>query len=237
MGYFPEDCYHMNTKDELLFAVKAAQHSLPPNANSGVIDILAFLEGMAQFLDKDTILEMKCRNCDNYAPSFFPIDKDFEVVDSHEYCHTKKQPFHHMTLFTIARCLDYSEDSQKEVLKFAEDIVDEELRPALEDRKLYDRHIFASYDVEYNVDTDNDKACIELGHKANGSFEGSGIKLYLLRRLDPGWGGASKEINEGIQYDRQVVVVSASHQMRRWMGLDDVLGSIAKKRKMDIVYL
>lgn len=227
----------MNTKDELLFAVKAAQHSLPPNANSGVGDILAFLEGMARFLDKDTILKMKCQNCDNYASSFFPIGKDFEVVDSHEYCHAKKQPFHHMTLFTIARCLEYSEDSQKELLKLAWNVVDENLRPALEDHKLYDRHIFASYDVEYHVEPDNDKACIELGHKANGRFEGSGIKLYILSRLDPGWGAASKEINERIQYDRQVVVVSASHQMRRWMGLDDVLGNIAKKRKMDIVYL
>jgi hypothetical protein len=223
-------------KDELLFAARAAHQSLSANTNSSITEILAFLEGMAQFLDKKTIIDMKCKKCDHYAPSFFPIENDFDVVDSHEFCHEKKQPLHHLTLFTIAKCMKYSEESKQELLKLADAIVKEHLQPYLEDKKLYDPREFTSYDLEFDVKPSCGMVCIEFGHSGNGKFVGGDIKLYLLKRLDPGLGDKTKKIIEKFQKNKPIIVVNASQKMRRSMDLDDVLENIAKKRDMDLVY-
>jgi hypothetical protein len=54
--------------------------------------------------------------------------------------------------------------------------------------------------------------------------------------LDPGFGAASQKIAEAIK-SGPVMIVEASLQTRRPLDIDYVLEWIAKKRKMDIVYL
>lgn len=102
-----------DNQGELLFAVKAAQQSLPEGVSPQMGEILAFIEGMAPFLKKETLIQIKCSSCDNYAPSFFPSEDDFSVVEPRAFCHAKKQPHHHLNLFTIAKCLEHSKEAQK----------------------------------------------------------------------------------------------------------------------------
>ncbi len=226
-----------DNQGELLFAVKAAQQSLPEGVSPQMGEILAFIEGMAPFLNKDTLIQIKCSSCDNYAPSFFPGESDFGVVEPRAYCHAKKQPHHHLNLFTIAKCPEHSKEAQKRLLELAESVVEEDLRPALADKKLYDRNAFASYDVDYRIIRDRSMVCIEFGHEDNGDFVESGIKICILRRLDPGFGEDAAKIKAVHKYGRPVMVVMAARQIRRQMGIDEVLEGIAEKREMDIAYL
>jgi len=227
-----------DSRDELLFAVKAAEHSLPDGTKSNIGEILAFIKGMAPFLDKETIIQIKCRSCDNYASCFFPVEGDFEVVEPHDYCHAKKQPLHRLSLFTIAKCMDYSGDAQEKLTDLASIMVEEDLRPCLADKKLYDRNFFASYDVDYLIMQEPGSVCIDFGHKGDDDkFVKSGIKLCLLRRLDPGFGDQTSSIKAVQKYGRTIMVVMAGRQIRRQMGVDGILERIAEKRNMDIVYL
>lgn len=238
-----DDTEEENGKDveenqgELHFAVKAAQQSLPEGVSPQMGEILAFIEGMAPFLKKDTLIQIKCSSCDSYAPSFFPGEGDFGVVEPRAYCHAKKQPHHHLNLFTIAKCPEHSKEAQKRLLELAESVVEEDLRPALADKKLYDRNAFASYDVDYRIIRDRSIVCIEFGHVDNGDFVESGIKICIMRRLDPGFGEDAAKIKAVHKYGRPVMVVMAARQIRRQMGIDDVLEGIAEKREMDIAYL
>ncbi|HPJ30914.1 MAG TPA: hypothetical protein PLZ42_05930 [Methanothrix sp.] len=222
---------------ELLFAVKAAQQSLPAGASPQIAEILAFVEGMAPFLKKDTLIQLKCYSCDNYAPSFFPVDDDVSIVEPRAYCHAKKQPHHHLNLFTIAKCPEHSREAQRELSKLAKSVVEEDLRPALADKKLYDRNAFASYDVDYRIIPERSMVCIEFGHDDDGDFVESGIKICILRRLDPGFGEGAAKIKAVHKYGRPVMVVMAARQIRRQMGIDEVFEGIAEKREMDIAYL
>gem|GEM_PF-178182 len=226
-----------DSRDELLFAVKAAKQSLPEGTNSNIGEILAFIEGMAPFLDKDTIIRIKCACCDNYAPCFFPVDGDFEVVEPHEYCHNKKVPLHRLSLFTIAKCMEYSKKARDEILDMANAVVEEDLRPALADKKLYDRNFFASYDVDYLIKPKPGMACIEFGHSDDGRFVENGIKICILRRLDPGFGEQTSSIKAVQKYGRTTMVVMTGRQIRRQMGIDQIFEKIAKERDMDIVHL
>ena len=79
--------------------------------------------------------------------------------------------------------------------------------------------------------------CIQLGHQTEEGFACGDIALYILRRLDPGFGAeASQKISEAMKGD-SIMVVKSSLQTRRQLDIDYVLEWIAKKRKMDIVYL
>ncbi|MHC1631437.1 MAG: hypothetical protein ACXQT4_03975 [Methanotrichaceae archaeon] len=224
-------------KDELRFAIKAAEQSLPKGTNYHIGEILAFLEGMAPFLDKDNIVRLKCHNCDNYATSFFPVEGDFEVVTEHEYCHAKKQTLQHLSFFTIAKCMEYSKNTQKELLDLANTIVEKDLCSTLADKRLYDRNFFASYDVKFLIKPQIDKVCIEFGHKTNGDFVESGIRLCLLRRLDPGFGEQTLKIKAAQKHGKVIMVAMVGRQIRRQMGIDGILDKIAEKYDMDIVYL
>jgi hypothetical protein len=226
-----------DNQGELLFAVKAAQQSLPEGVSPQMGEILAFIEGMAPFLKKDTLIQIKCSSCDNYAPSFFPSEDDFSVVEPRDYCHAKKQPHHHLNLFTIAKCLEHSKEAQKRLLELANSVVEEDLRPALADKKLYDRNAFASYDVDYRIILERSMVCIEFGHDDEGDFIESGIEICILRRLDPGFGEDAAKIKAVHKYGRPVMVVMAARQIRRQMGIDEILEGIAEKREMDIAYL
>ena len=226
-----------DSQRELLFAVKAAEQSLPEGTSPTIWEVLAFVEGMAPFLDKETLIQLKCDSCDNYARSFFSGEGEFGVVVPRAYCHAKKQPLHHLSLFTIAKCPDHSQDDQRELFELAESVVAEDLRPALANKKLYDRNAFASYDVDYRIIQKRSMVCIEFGHDDDGNFVESGIKICILRRLDPGFGEDSAKIKAVQTYGRPVMVVMAARQIRRQMDIDEVFERIAEKREMDIVYL
>ena len=45
--------------NELVFAVKAVERSLPKGTNHHIGELLAFLVGMAPFLDRDTLIDLK----------------------------------------------------------------------------------------------------------------------------------------------------------------------------------
>ncbi|UEC43298.1 MAG: hypothetical protein METHAR1v1_1260010 [Methanothrix sp.] len=224
-------------QDELLFAVKAAEQSLPTGFSHDVGEILGFVEGMAPFLNKETLIQIKCSRCDNFSPSFFPGEGEYGVVESRPYCHAKEQPLHHLNLFTIAKCAEYSREAQTILTEMAASLVEEDLRPALAGKKLYDRNAFASYDVDYRTILEGGRVCIEFGHQVEGGFIESGITVCILSRIDPGLGEDSAKIKAVQTYGRPVMVVLASRQVRRQMDIDEVLIGIAEKRGMDIVFL
>lgn len=227
----------MENKNELLLAVKEAKKNLREGIDFRAADMLSAFEGIAPFLDRETVMNMKCRGCDSYAKSFFPLSNDFYAVESQEYCHCKKLSHKNLSILKIVACENYSQEAQNELLGTATLMLEEDLKPAFAERKLYDRNSFANYSVDFQITPDADKVCIELGHKLKGQFEQGGIQLYLLRRLDPGFGPeASLKISSAIK-ERFIIVVEASIQTRRMLDIDYVLEWIAQKRKMDIVYL
>jgi hypothetical protein len=91
--------------------------------------------------------------------------------------------------------------------------------------------------VAFRLQSSPGKVCIELGHRTDEGFACSDIKLYILRRLDPGFGAvATQKISEAMK-GSPIMVVQSSLQTRRQLDIDYVLEWIAEKRKMDIVYL
>ncbi|OPY53867.1 MAG: hypothetical protein A4E48_00487 [Methanosaeta sp. PtaU1.Bin060] len=226
----------MDNKNEILFAVREVRRNLKDTEDFRVADILAVFEGIAPFLDKGTVISIKCKGCDNYAQSFFPLKHDFVAVDKSEYCHAKEASLKNISALKLAGCPEYSSSSQEELFALANTILEEDLRPAFAERKLYDRSKFASYSVSFCLEKSNGNVCIEFGRMTKEGFLGGDIKLYLVRRLDPGFGAASQKIADAIK-SGPVMVVDASLQTRRPLDIDYVLEWIAKKRKMDIVYL
>ncbi len=226
----------MDNKNELLFAVREARKNLRDTEDFRVADALAVFEGIAPFLDKETIMKMKCRGCDNYALASFPLSHDFLAVDKSEYCHAKDASLKNLSALKLAGCPEYSRSAQEELFALANTILEEDLRPAFAERKLYDRSKFASYRVAFRLEKSNGNVCIEFGRMTKEGFVSGEIKLFILRRLDPGFGAASQKIAETISVG-PVMVVGGSLQTRRPLDIDYVLEWIAKKRKMDIVYL
>jgi len=224
-------------KNEILFAVREAKRALGVGADFRVADMLAVLEGIAPFLNKEAIIRMKCKSCDNYAPASFPLNNDFWAVDESEYCHAKEASLKNLTALKLASCTQYSQAAQKELESLAKAILEEDLRPAFSERKLYDRKEFASYSVAFRLQPGNGNVCIDFGHVTNEGFACCDLKLYLLNRLDPGFGAqASQKIAEALG-SGPVLAVKAGQQTRKLLDIDYVLEWIAKKRKMDIVYL
>lgn len=228
----------MENKNELLLAIKEAKKNLREGIDFRVADMLAAFEGIAPFLDRETVMNMKCRGCDSYAESFFPLSNDFHAVETEEYCHCKKLSHKNLSLLKIVACESYSQEGQAELLKMANTVLEEDLKPAFAERKLYDRNSFANYSVDFRIKSKAGRVCIGLGHSRKGQFEEGGIRLYLLRRLDPGFGPEpSEKISSAIVEERLMIVVEAGVQTRRMLDIDYVLEWIAQKRKMDIVYL
>jgi len=227
----------MDNRNEILFAVREARRNLREAADFRVADALSILEGIAPFLDKEVVIGMKCKSCDNYATASFPLSRDFWAVDDSEYCHAKDASLKNLTASKLAGCPQYSGQASSDLITLGTAIMEEDLRPAFQERKLYDRSKFASYSVAFRLQTSPEKVCIELGHRTNEGFACSDIKLYIIRRLDPGFGAvASQKISEAMK-SGPIIVVQSSLQTRRQLDIDYVLDWIAEKRKMDIVYL
>jgi hypothetical protein len=227
----------MDNRNEILFAVREARRNLGEGADFRVADALAILEGIAAFLDKQTVAGLKCKSCDNYATASFPLSRDYYAVDDAEYCHAKDVSIKNLTASKLASCSEYSRQASVDLINLGQAVMEEDLRPAFHERKLYDRSKFASYSVAFRLMPLPGGVCIELGHLTDGGFACSDIKLYLLRRLDPGLGAAaSQKISEAMK-GGLIMVVQSSLQTRRQLDIDYVLDWIAEKRKMDIVYL
>jgi hypothetical protein len=227
----------MDNRNEILFAVRDARKFLGEAADFRVADALAILEGIAPFLNKEVVIGVKCKSCDNYAAATFPLSRDFWAVDDSEYCHAKDASFKNLTTSKMTGCPQYSCLATQDLITLSTAIMEEDLRPAFQERKLYDRSKFASYSVAFRLQSTPGKVCIELGHRTDEGFACGGIKLYILRRLDPGFGAvASQKISEAMK-SNTIMVVQSSLQTRRQLDIDYVLEWIAEKRKMDIVYL
>jgi hypothetical protein len=227
----------MDNRNEILFAVREAKRNLGEGADFRVADALAILEGIAPFLNKEIVIGMKCKSCDNYASASFPLSRDFWAVDDSEYCHAKDASLKNLTASKLAGCPQYSCQASLDLITLGTAIMEEDLRPAFQERKLYDRSKFASYSVAFRLQSSPGKVCIELGHRTDEGFACSDIKLYILRRLDPGFGAvATQKISEAMK-GSPIMVVQSSLQTRRQLDIDYVLEWMAEKRKMDIVYL
>lgn len=227
----------MDNMNEILFAVRDAKRNLGEAADFRVADALAILEGIAPFLNKEIIIGMKCKSCDNYARASFPLSRDFWAVDDSEYCHARHASLKNLTASKLAGCTQYSCQASEDLINLGTAIMEEDLRPAFKERKLYDRSKFASYSVAFQLKSSPGKVCIELGHRTNEGFACSDMKLYILRRLDPGFEAvASQKISEAIK-SGPIMVVQSSLQTRKQLDIDYVLEWIVEKRKMDIVYL
>ncbi|MDD4651418.1 MAG: hypothetical protein PHQ34_04230 [Methanothrix sp.] len=227
----------MDNRNEILFAVREAKRNMGQAADFRVADALTILEGIAPFLNKENIIAMKCKNCDNYAKATFPLNRDFWAVDENEYCHAKNASLKNLTATKLAGCPQYSSQASQDLIALGTAIMEEDLRPAFQERKLYDRSKFASYTVAFRLQSLPGNVCIELGHRTDEGFACSDIRLYILRRLDPGFGAvASQKIAEAMK-SSPIIVVQSGQQTRRQLDIDYVLEWIAEKRKMDIVYL
>jgi hypothetical protein len=227
----------MDNKNEILFAVREAKRSLGDGADFRVADALDTLEGIAPFLDKDAVVKMKCRNCDNYASASFPLSHDFFMVDNSEHCHARDVSIKNLTALKLAGCKEFSRQEQEKMAALGNAIMEEELRPAFVERKLYDRCKFASYSVAFRLQSVPGNVCIEFGHKTDVGFACCDIQIYIVNRLDPGFGAEnSKKIAVALK-NGPAMLVKAGQQTRRQLDIDYLLEWIAKKRKMDIVYL
>jgi hypothetical protein len=222
--------------NELILAVREARRELQEGTKYKAEDILEMMEGLASFLDRETLIRMKCSSCDHHSLSSFSVPGDFTVVDGNEYCHARKISLPHLNVFKIAGCQEHSREAQSELADLATSVLEEDLRLAFEERKLYDRQQFTSHRAEFRIHQDAGRACIEFGHDVDGQFTSIDIKLYILRRLDPGLGPGTHKIAT-VMKDRPVLAVAASMQARRMADIDYILDWIAEKRKMDIVYL
>lgn len=227
----------MDNRNEILFAVRQARRNMGQAADFRVADALTILEGIAPFLNKENIIAMKCKNCDNYAAATFPLNRDFWAVDENEYCHAKDASLKNLTASKLAGCPQYSSQASHELIALGTAIMEEDLRPAFQERKLYDRSKFASYTVAFRLQSSPGNVCIELGHSTDDGFACSDIKLHILRRLDPGLGAVASQKIAEVMKSSPIIVVQSSQQTRRQLDIDYVLEWIAEKRKMDLVYL
>jgi len=227
----------MEKDNKLLTAIEDTKRCLKGHVDPCIADVLAAIGGIAPFLDKDTIIRIKCKGCDYYASSSFPILNDLCTVDSRDYCHANRLSLEILGTLKMAGCIKYSQKAQTDLECLANAILEEDLMPAFEDRKLYDKKRFASYKASFRMSQKPGNICIEFGYEADGTFTPSDLKLFIFRRLDPGFGPlASQKIADVIK-DRPILFVTADKQVRRQTDIDYIMEWIAKKRKMDIVYL
>lgn len=220
--------------DELMFMVKRLQSKNSSSAQ--IIDMLEILEGLAPFLDKTKVIELKCKNCDNYAPCFYPLEYDYDVIDTHAYCHRKGQPLHHLTFLSIAKCRDFSRKAQLELADLAKRLM-EELRHALRDRKIYDHNEFANYPIALELSQDSDIVTIQLGHQSeDGAFVMGDARVLLVRRPDPRLGNKASQIGRALHDSDLVILVEASRSAMKHLGLKDAVGKIGASHGLPVIY-
>lgn len=220
--------------DELMFMVRGLQNSNSSCAQ--IIDMLEILEGLAPFLDKNRVIEIKCKNCDSYAPCFFPLEDDYDVIDTHAYCHKKGQPLHHLTFLSIAKCRDFSRKAQTEMADLANMLM-EELRRALQGRKIYDHNEFANYPIAFELSHDSDRVTIQLGHiSEDGAFVMGDAQVHLVRRPDPRLGSKASQIGRALHESDLVILVEASRSAMKHLGLKDAVGKIATSHGIPVIY-
>jgi len=165
------------------------------------------------------------------------LSRDYSVVEDSEYCHAKELSLKNLTAIKLAECSQYSMLDQEHLMNLGRAILEEDLKPAFVERKVYDRAKFATYSLAFRILSQPGNVCIEFGHETNGGFACGDIKICLVRRLDPGFGAeASKKIVEAMR-SGPIMAVKSGLQTRRQMDIDYMLEWIAKKRKMDIVYI
>jgi hypothetical protein len=227
----------MEKGNELLTAVREIGKCLDGRMDQSISNALAAFEGIAHILDAKMVIESKCRGCDSYAPSSFPVSYDLEKVDNKEFCYARKQSLESVGILKLAGCRDRTIKAQEDLMHLARAIVEEDIAPAFAERKLYDEKLFANCKAAFRTSQTPGNVCIEIGHESKGGFMPSDIRIHLLRRLDPGFGpDASLRIAEAMD-GRPLLFVAANKKARRQMDIDYLLEWIAKKRKMDIVYL
>ena len=227
----------MDNKNEILIAVRDARRILGDCTDFRIAEVLVILEGIAPFLDREVVIGLKCKGCDNYASSSFPLSKDFWMVENSAHCHAKDVSLKNLTAIKLASCPQYSRAAQEELVNLGRAIMEEDLRPAFNERKLYDRSKFASYSVAFRLQSSPGSVCIEFGHKTDEGFACCDIQLYIVQRLDPGFGAENSQKVADALRNGPAMLVKASQQTRRQLDIDYLLEWIAKKRKMDIVYL
>lgn len=227
----------MENKHEILNAVREAKKHIGAGADFRITDAMDIMEGIAPFLEKEVIVGLKCKSCDSYASNSFPLNNDFWAVDNNEYCHEKKNALKNLNPLKLASCPQFSRQDKEELMKLGQEILDEDLMPGFSDRKLYDRSKFASYSVDFRLISNPGNICIEFGHLTDGGFACGDIRLYIIKRLDPGFGEEASRKISGALKKGPVMALKANMQIRRQLDIDYVLEWIAKKRKMDIVYL
>lgn len=228
---------YMEKKNDLLTAIEEIKKCLEGQADQDIIRAFVALEGIMPFLEKRTIINIKCKGCDNYALSSFPALEDLCKVDSSDYCHANRHPLERLGTLQVASCTEYSQKAQKDLEKLANLILNEDIKPAFEYRKLYNKKRFASYEASFRINQKPGNICIEFGYVSDGTFTPSDLQLYLIRRLDPEFGPAASQKIAGILKCKPILFISANKQTRWQMDIDYILEWIAKKRKMDIVYL
>ncbi|MCX8206894.1 MAG: hypothetical protein N3G75_03580 [Methanothrix sp.] len=220
--------------EELMFMVKGLQSTNSSSAQ--IIDMLEILEGLAPFLDKTKVIELKCKNCDNYAPCFFPLEDDYDVIDTHAYCHKKGQPLHHLTFLSIAKCRDFSRKAQMELADLAKRLM-EELRSALRNMKIYDHNEFANYPIAFELSQDSDRVTIQLGHMSeDGAFVMGDARVLLVRRPDPRLGNKASQIGRALHDSDLVILVEASRSAMKHLRLKDTVGKIAASHGIPVIY-
>jgi hypothetical protein len=225
----------MDSKNELLLSIKEMRKNLKGDTDFRVIEMMDVLEGITPFLDRQTIIRIKCNGCDNFAASSFPLSGDHWAVENSEYCHAKKLSLKNLKLMKLASCNEFSLKAQEDMEALVNHVLEEDLKPFVADKKLYDRKLFASFPIAFRVRSNPSKACIEFGHITNNLFEPFDTTIHLVRRLDPGFGPEnSNKIAEALKTG-PAVAVNCSQQSRIMLDLDRILGDISAKRKMGIV--
>jgi hypothetical protein len=225
----------MDSNNELLLSIKEFRNSLKDDTHFRIKEMMDVLEGITPFLDKETIVRIKCSGCDNFATSFFPLSEDYWAVENSEYCHAKKMSLKNLKLMKLASCDEFSTKAQENLDDLMNHILEEDLKPSIADKKLYDKKFFNSFPVAFRVSHNPGKACIEFGHTLDKLFEPFNTTIHLIRRLDPGFGPEdSKRIAEVLKTGLAVVAKS-SQQSRITLDLDRIIESISEKRKISTV--
>lgn len=227
----------MEKDSELIAAINDIKICLEGHGDPAIRDAIVALEGIVPFIDKNNIVDIKCKGCDNYALSSFPSSDDLCAIDNNDYCHANRLPMDRLAILAMAGCTEFSQKAQKDLERLGSAILEEDLKPAFEDRKLYDKKRFASYKVSFRMRHAPGNVCIEFGYESDSEFTPSDLLLCILRRLDPGFGPLASEKIAGVLKDRPILFVAANKQTRRQMDIDYILDWTSKKRKLDIVYL
>lgn len=226
----------MDSNSDLLLALKELKNKLKNGTDYRVVEVVEAFEGIAPFLDRQTIIRIKCSGCDNYAKASFPLSGDYWAVEKAAYCHANKMSLKNLKLLKLAICNKYSSEIQESMKILANSIV-EDLKSFVEAKKLYDRKLFASFPIDLRVICEPGKACIEFGHIINDLFEPFDVRIYLVKRLDPGFGPKNAQSLAESLKAGSPIAVECSQQSRTMLDLDNILKDISAKHKLNIVNL